>query len=174
MKRLVLFLVLAASTALAASGADTILSASTFSQWRAERKADWVLRVFTRDVASLALFGYQAQEMRITEEEVAEVTRFAAEQGFFDLPDVLGTKEMDLPVRSLMLVMNGREKTVTLYGTRNPDGFTAEDIAATPGLDKFLVVWSAARGLFDNPRAADDRKSDQKALREFQKKQAAK
>lgn len=173
MKRTLFAIVALATTTVAATAADTILSASSLSRWRAERKVDWVLRVYTGDVASLAL-GFNASEIRITEEQVQDLVLFAAQQGFFDLPDELGTKELDLPVRSLTLLMNGRKKTVTMYGTRNPDGLTGDDIAATPGLDRFLIVWAAMRGLFDHPRAADDRKSDQRALRDYEKKKAAK
>lgn len=172
MKHTLFALLAFAVITIAAPAADTILSASTFSTWRAEKKFDWVLRVYTGDVASLAL-GFNAAEIRITEEQVRDLVLFAAEHEFFELPSELGTKELDLPVRSLTLVMNGREKTVTMYGTRNPDGLTGADIAATPGLDKFLTVWGATRGLFDHPRAADDRKSDQRALRDYEKKKAA-
>jgi len=172
MKRTLFALAVFAAAAVASPAADTILSASNFSRWRAEKTFDWVLRVYTGDVASLAI-GFNAREIRITEEQVQQLVLYASQQGFFELPDELGTEEIDLPVRSITLLMNGREKTVTMYGTRHPDGLIGDDIAATPGLDRFLIVWGAMRELFDTPRAADNRKSDQKALRDYEKKKSS-
>lgn len=170
MKRFVLtftMLLGAVSSAFAASDSFRVL-ASTTSPWREKGRYDWVLHINEQPRGNLTL-GHGVSEIPVSAEQRKVLIDSALANGFFKLPEQIGFKDIDAPNRNVTIV-NGKQTHSVMYYDPGPlENYTKEQLQELAAIPQFLSLWATIRSLIDNPRAADERKQDEKLVRSLNK-----
>lgn len=103
--------------------------------------------------------GKTRHELHVSEKKQDELLRVIQHEGFFELDDELGGGFVGGPIRQMEVVLGGQRKQVVLLSGLSQE----KDLEH---VKRALRVWSAIRGLFDLPEAADSRDEDRRILEE--------
>lgn len=143
--------------------------ASTNSPWREQREYDWVLQVNNLAKANLTL-GHGVVEIDFTADQRKRVIDSALANGFFDMPEQIGTAELDIPTRSVSITNGDKKHSVLFYDPGPLSELSDEDLQKFEKLPAFLNLWAVIRSTFGYPQAADERKADEKLIRALEKR----
>lgn len=164
-----LFFSAVASTFAAADSFRVV--ASTNSQWRERGDYDWVLHINEQPRGNLTL-GHGVTEIPISAEQRKALIDSALASGFFNFPEQIGFKDIDAPTRNVTIVNGKKSHSVMYYDPGPLENYSKEQLQELADLPKFLSLWATIRSLINNPRAADERKEDEKLVRSLNKRLA--
>jgi hypothetical protein len=145
--------------------------ASTNSQWRERGTYDWVLHINDQPRGNLTL-GHGVTEIPISPEQRKTLIDSAVANGFFSLPEQIGFKDIEAPIRNVTIVNGKKSHSVIFYDPGPLENYSKEQLQEFANLPKFLSVWATIRSFINNPRAADERKEDEKLVRSLNKRLA--
>lgn len=133
-------------------------------------KSSWHLVVSSNSDATLRLKPNVGRETATNYDvpplRLAEVAAVAKKNGFFALPDDLGTLMPDCEHRRLTIAIDGQKKTIEIF---HVDSNAVLSPGKAEALTRALVVWRVVRNLFEEPAAFDSRRSDEVILDRYRR-----